>query len=114
MALPPKRCRPSNASTRLASSACAPAIMRAGISSRPISNNNSGMRLLRDHLGVGLGNTDGENPDAGNDADALSHRYGAPGVEQIEKVGALEAEVVSGQDGKAPRVLIFRLLRSHA
>src|ERR1700683_2508353 len=95
-----KRERVSTPSTRRASSASAAAIMRAGISSRPISSNSSGMRLPRDHPRVSLGNAYGEDPDAGDDADALGHRDCAPGIEQIEEMRALEAKVIRSQHGK--------------
>src|ERR1700722_7998582 len=88
--------------------------MRAGISSSPISSNSSGMRLPSDHLRVRLGDADGEGADAGDDADTLGHGNGSAGIQQIEKVGALEAEIVSSQNRKtAPlgHAEILRLLR---
>src|ERR1700721_4687228 len=109
---PSKRCRVSRASIRRASSASAAAIMRAGISSRPISSNSSGMRLPCNHLRIGLGDADGEGPDAGDDADTFGHGNCSAGIQQIEKVGAREAEVVGSQNGEtAPfrQAEIFRL-----
>src|ERR1700733_8671024 len=114
---PSKRCRVSRASTRRASSASAAAIMRAGISSRPISSNSSGMRLPSDHLRVSLGNTDGKGADAGDDADTLGYGNGSAGIQQIEQVRALEAEVVGRQNRKTPpfgQAEILRLLRGTA
>src|SRR5882757_6248676 len=112
-----KRCRPSKASIRRANSACASAIMRAGTSSRPTSSNSSAMRLLRNHPRVSLGNADGEDANTGNDADPLGHGNCAPGVQQIEEMRALEAEIVGRQNRKtAPlrRVKILRQLRGPA
>src|ERR1700691_6191500 len=91
--------------------------MRAGISSRPISSNSSGMRLPRDHPRVSLGNAYGEDPDAGDDADALGHRDCAPGIEQVEEMRALEAKVIRSQHGKTAllgRSKLLRLLRGPA
>src|ERR1700733_14885178 len=114
---PSKRCRVSRASIRRANSASAAAIMRAGISSRPISSNSSGMRLPSDHLRVGLGDADGEGADAGDDADALGHGNGSAGIQQIEKVGALQAEVIGSQNRKTTplrQAEVLRLLRRSA
>src|SRR5580698_5773346 len=112
-----RRERVSTPSTRRASSASAAAIMRAGISSRPISSNSSGMRLPSDHLRVGLGDADGEGADAGDDADPLGHGNSPAGIQQIEKVGALEAEVVGSQNRKTTplrQAEVLRLLRGSA
>ena len=72
---------------------------------------------LRNHARVSLGDADGEDADAGDDADALGNRDRAAGIEQIEEVRALEAKVVSSQDRKAAllgRAQLLRLLRCPA
>src|SRR6185437_22131 len=108
------RSRASRSVRRFPSSASAEAIIRAGISSRPISRRKNAMirfpddargatrsffdsaalrsggqrqRVLRGLLeGVGFGDAYGKVADAANDADAFCDADGAASIEQVEQV----------------------------
>ena len=73
-----------------------------------------GLCRPRDHPRVSLGDADGEDPDAGDDAHALGNGDRTAGIEQVEEVRALEAEVVRSENREAAQLgqgQILRLLR---
>src|ERR1700730_3738814 len=113
--------------TRAARSCCALAIMRAGISSNPISNRSSAIRrsvlspasgslpcsLYAQRRGVCACNSYGQVADAPDDADPFRHAHGPARIQQVENVRTLQAQVVGRQHRHALTLLASRFVFAH-